>query len=49
MQRSSTNKMVEHRFNADRVWRLRVTRRMFFTSRSDGDSACTDFCLISTP
>ena len=30
-------------------WRLRVARRMFFTIRSDGDSGCTDFCLISTP
>jgi hypothetical protein len=29
--------------------RLRVARRMFFTIRSDGDSGCTDFCLISTP
>ncbi len=28
---------------------LRVARRMFFTIRSDGDSECTDFCLISTP
>src|SRR5881392_3749085 len=29
--------------------RLRVARRMFFTIRSDDDSGCTDFCLISTP
>jgi hypothetical protein len=26
-----------------------AARRMFFTIRSDGDSGCTDFCLISTP
>jgi hypothetical protein len=35
-------------FSSDE-WRLRVARRIFFTSRSDGDSGCTDFCLISTP
>ena len=29
--------------------RMDVARRMFFTIRSDGDSGCTDFCLISTP
>jgi hypothetical protein len=28
---------------------FRVARRMLFTIRSDADSACTDFCLISTP
>jgi len=28
---------------------LAAARRMFFTIRSDGDSGCTDFCLISTP
>jgi len=28
---------------------LRVARRMVFTSRSDDDSNCPDFCLISTP
>jgi len=28
---------------------LRVARRMFFTSRSDDESNCPDFCLISTP
>ena len=27
----------------------RVTRRTSFTSRSDGNSACSDFRLISTP
>ena len=35
-------------FSSDEC-RLRVARRMFFTIRSDGDSGCTDFCLISTP
>ncbi len=35
-------------FSSDE-WRLRVARRIFFTSRSDGDSGCTDFRLISTP
>jgi hypothetical protein len=28
---------------------IAVARRMFFTIRSDADSGCTDFCLISTP
>ena len=35
-------------FSSDE-WRLRVARRMVFTIRPDGDSGCTDFCLISTP
>jgi len=38
--------------NADLLLRrilLAVARRMFFTSRSDGELAVLDFCLISFP